>query len=330
MKMRKYMISILLSVLAVLFLPIRVLAAGSIDLTRDVGLTISYQDGNMSLAGAQFDIYLVATVDEFSELTPTEPFSQFNVNIRGPNDDAWRTLASTLEGFVLRDNIIPTDSGETDQHGQISFPNQAEYLKHGLYLILGHRHSQDGHLYEAAPFMALLPTQDKETNTWVYDVTAMPKYDSSPEPDTPDDTITRKVLKVWADEGHASQRPSDVTIQLLRDSEVYDTVTLNSANNWRYTWTELDGRYQWTVVEKELENYTVSVTREGVTFVITNTYSEEIPDEPTQPPNKPETPDKPTLPQTGQIWWPVPVLAAGGLLLIVLGLLRRRGAGYEA
>lgn len=35
------------------------------------------------------------------------------------------------------------------------------------------------------------------------------------------------------------------------------------------------------------------------------------------------------LPQTGQLWWPVPVLAAVGLLMIVIGLLRRRSAGYE-
>ena len=30
------------------------------------------------------------------------------------------------------------------------------------------------------------------------------------------------------------------------------------------------------------------------------------------------------LPQTGQLWWPVPVLIAAGLLLIVLGVFRRR------
>ena len=38
---------------------------------------------------------------------------------------------------------------------------------------------------------------------------------------------------------------------------------------------------------------------------------------------------KPPLIQTGQLWWPVPVLLAGGLLLIVLGLIRRRSIGNE-
>jgi len=36
------------------------------------------------------------------------------------------------------------------------------------------------------------------------------------------------------------------------------------------------------------------------------------------------TPTPPSLPQTGQLWWPVPVLAAAGLFCLVLGLLRRR------
>ncbi len=48
--------------------------------------------------------------------------------------------------------------------------------------------------------------------------------------------------------------------------------------------------------------------------------------EPTDPP--PTTKPDPSLPQTGQLWWPVPVLACGGLLLFAVGvaLNRRREA----
>ena len=45
------------------------------------------------------------------------------------------------------------------------------------------------------------------------------------------------------------------------------------------------------------------------------------------PPTSPSTPCKPTapkLPQTGQLTWPVPVLTAVGLLLVI-GFLLRRG-----
>lgn len=325
MKMRKTITTALLSVLTVLLLlPVQAIAAGSIDTGRNVSLTISYEDENTPLAGADFDLYLVATVDESGVLTPTRAFSKFNVDMRGENDAAWKALASTLEGFVLRDGIASTDSGKTDEKGLLTFPNQAKQLEQGLYLVLGHRLIQDGCIYDAAPFMMLLPTQDKNANDWLYDVTVKPKHD------TPDgDTITRKVLKVWADKGHEKERPKEVVVQLLRDGKVYDTVTLNAANQWRHTWEELDGRYQWIIVEKELEDYTVTTTREGVTVVVTNTYAK-APTDPTSPPTQPGKPDKPSLPQTGQLWWPVPVLLAVGMLFVVIGLIRRRGVTDEA
>jgi len=55
------------------------------------------------------------------------------------------------------------------------------------------------------------------------------------------------------------------------------------------------------------------------------------------PPN-PDNPDgwvkdgRPTkvLPQTGQLWWPVPVLLLAGLVLVVVGLARRKEDKYEA
>ena len=40
---------------------------------------------------------------------------------------------------------------------------------------------------------------------------------------------------------------------------------------------------------------------------------------PTEPTTLPPKPDEPSLPQTGQLNWPIPVLAVGGLLLFVLG-----------
>ena len=55
----------------------------------------------------------------------------------------------------------------------------------------------------------------------------------------------------------------------------------------------------------------------------------EVPTKPTSPATNPTTSGGKKLPQTGQLWWPVPVLACGGLGCIVVGLLRRRRAGDE-
>ena len=56
----------------------------------------------------------------------------------------------------------------------------------------------------------------------------------------------------------------------------------------------------------------------------------EVPTKPTtSPTTKPAAASGGKLPQTGQLWWPVPVLACGGLGCIVVGLFRRRRAGDE-
>lgn len=320
MKKEKRWTALLLGLLAALLLfPVQALAAGSIDTEQKVQLTISYKNGETALFGAQFDVYKVAAVDVNGELTAIAPFDQFNVVIRGRDDEAWKALATTLEGYVLRDAIAPTASGKTDLQGQLTFPE----LEQGLYLVLGHRHTQNGRIYDAAPSMVLLPAQDVQTNEWLYVVTVEPKHDSEPEPNHK--TITRKVLKVWKDQGNAKSRPQEIVVQLLREGKVYDTVNLNASNNWRYTWESLDDKYTWTVVEEKVPDYTVTVTQEGVTFVVTNTYTEKTPDDPVPP----ATPDEPALPQTGQLWWPVPMLLAGGLLFVVLGLLRHKGTKNE-
>lgn len=327
MKLCKRIVPVLL---VILMLPATAFAAGSINLSQDVKLTISYQDDAMPLAGAEFSTYLVASADGNGELTTEDTFKQFNVNIRGNNDAALKVLATTLEGYVLRDNIAPTDRGKTNTNGYLSFPTGTERLTPGLYLVLGSRHTQGGFRYDATPFMVMLPTQDAEKNEWIYDVLVSPKHDSSKIPNTLS-TITRKVLKVW-DDADNKNRPTEVIVQLLRNGEVYDTVTLNDDNNWRYTLPNLDDSYTWTVVEKECEGYTVQIERDGITFVIKNTYETNIPDTPT--PNVPvspkptnPTPNNPSLPKTGQTWWPVPLLLMGGLSFIIVGLICRKRKG---
>ena len=310
----KRIFPVLLALLMLLTLSLQAFAAGYIDLGKEGSLTISYTDEKKPLTDVKFDLYLVATLSQNGDLTPTEAFKNFRVNLFNEKGEAWKELATTLEGYVLRDGIQPTLSGHTDKNGKLSFSNPEK----GLYLLLGERHTQYDTIYEPSASMILFPTQEGADGVWNYDVTVYPKSESRPlPPPEDDDTISRKVLKVWEDKGHKKERPKFVVIQLLRNGKVYDTVKLSEDNNWRYRWDDLDEDYRWTVVEKELDDYTVTVTKEGITFVVTNTYDEE----PETPPDKPNDPE---LPQTGVLWWPVIPLVVGGLLLIVLGLYRRK------
>ena len=325
MKRYKRFGALLLGLLAVLLLPVNAFAADAGSADGDVSLTVSFQDNGTPLIGAGFSIYLVAEADEDGELTVTEPFRPYRVELPKESDEEWRALASTLENYILRDKITPAAAGQTGSSGEVSFPGEDSPLTPGLYLVLGERHVQNGIRYDATPFLVMLPGRD-ENGGKVPDVTANAKFISSEVPVEPE-TVTRKVLKVWEDEGYEQQRPKEVVVQLLRDGEVYDTVTLNAENDWRYSWTGLDADSRWMLTEKEMDDYVTVIVREGVTFVVTNTCTEEITDEP--PPKTPVTPEKPSLPQTGQLWSPIPVLILNGLLLIVAGLLRRRGAANE-
>ena len=66
-----------------------------------------------------------------------------------------------------------------------------------------------------------------------------------------------------------------------------------------------------------------------------NPVSPGTPDNPVSPENpdnpvSPSTPDKPVLPQTGQLNWPVPVLAGGGIALVAAGLWLSRKRRHDA
>lgn len=136
--------------------------------------------------------------------------------------------------------------------------------------------------------------------------------------DAPDAAAWRALAQTLAGYAARDGRPAFIEVQLLRDGRVFDTVRLREENNWSHTWTGLDADFAWSVVETAVPaGYTVRVERAGITFVLTNTRPE--PEEPEEP----ETPGG-KLPQTGSLWWPVPVLALAGLFLLLLGWGRRR------
>lgn len=130
--------------------------------------------------------------------------------------------------------------------------------------------------------------------------------------------LDRKVVKKWIDQD--SSRPSSVQINLLCDGEVVEgkALELSKKNNWQATWTGLDSRLEWSVKEAKVPTgYTVSYKYDktaGIWYV-TNTGE-----------NKGGS-----LLQTGQLNWPIPVLCAGGFLLMTVGMLlmKRKEEEYD-
>lgn len=101
-------------------------------------------------------------------------------------------------------------------------------------------------------------------------------------------------------------------VTLLQNGTAYETKTLSEANGWQYTWENLP-RYDksgreitWTIRESAVSGYVSSTRQNGFTFVLTNTL------------------DKQKLPQTGVLWWPVPILAAAGFAFLITGTFSRK------
>lgn len=297
----------LLPLLLILLVPMTALAAGTIDPNQEAGLTIQAVFDKTPIGNMNFSLYRVCTVDTTGELTPTEAFAAYadRLDIRGRNDEAWQALAPELEQAVYEQKIQPQATAQTADSGKVAFQN----LPQGLYLVTAQGVELEGYVYTTEPFFVNLPSQDLTTNTWCYQLTASAKLQQNPL------LTDLAVVKIWKDACHESQRPNAVTVELLQDGLVYDTVTLSNANRWQHTWNDLDVNHKWSVREQTVSGYAApTITQEGNTFTITNTC------------NKPTESATPTLPQTGQLWWPVPVLMAAGLLMLIIGLIRRRNS----
>lgn len=283
------------------------LAYSRIDVEQETSLTVSFGDGETPFPGVSFEIYQVAQVSETVRFTLTDTFAKYPISLDDLDSEGWRALAQTLEGFVTADGVEPLSTEQTDDQGKAVFSP----LSTGLYLVLGEQYHGNGNTYIPEPFLISLPHLDQSSDLWEYDPVANVKYEAIPDKV---ETVNRKVMKVWEDDGAQSQRPAQITVQLIGDHQVYDTVTLSQENNWQYQWTDLKAEVQWSIVEVDVpDGYTVSVSQEGTTFVMTNTY----------PSEHPSTPPDTDLPQTGMYWWPVPVLACVGLTLFLLGWFRR-------
>lgn len=296
-----------------LFVPQSVNAADQMDKEREVSLRIEYQGEKESLSGVGVWIYKVADVNADLEFELTGDFAKYPVKVNGLDAEGYRLLAETLETYVLKDGIKAYDKTTVNENGVAEFPATKEVMEQGLYLVISQKYIDENQNFTYAPILICLPNRDVDGN-WVYDETIYPK-------DAPEDEKTSiKVVKIW--KGNDDKRPEKIEVELLKDGKVFDTVILNEENNWRYEWKLLE-KGNWKVAEKDVpEGYTVIVSEEQTGYVIINTY-EEPPTTPPTPPTPPTTPPGKN-PQTGVLWWPVPILAGVGMVLFMIGWVKRR------
>ena len=239
-------------------------------------------DVSCPVSDMQVSLYRVA--DENYKLTGV--FSNYSVDLKQDVQGA----ANALENRILMDGIEADTCVTSDSVGNASFTG----LESGIYLVVGKEVESNGVFY--MPQVSLVSLSG--------DLSVDLKYETSNK------ASRIHVLKVWKKDNKKS-RPKSIEVCSLRsDGIVVDKVVLNSDNQWSYTWDNLSTSYTYSVMETSVPSgYKESCTREKDTIVLTNTgnFTDKV-----------EKKDE-VLPNSGQLWWPVPVLLFVGLVLFGLG-----------
>jgi len=268
---------------------------------RAVSLTIHGQFQELPLRSAEFRIYQISEMDIEGALSPLPAYAQFRelLDIRDENAQSWYAAALLLEQFILSEAILPTAVSSTSKSGSVTFSE----IPQGLYLVLGIHHKQDSYVYSTSPFFVQLPSWNAETDIWSYDVPAKAK------PNRHEEVFDLQIVKQWKDKRQEHHRPEKINLVLYRDGKKYREIMLPQNGRWHCTLEKLEANRTWYIEEVPVPGYKTKVTREGDVLIVTN--------------SRCESTSSSNLPQTGLLWWPVPLLLVSGLGMVLMGLISR-------
>ena len=294
---------VLIVLAVVLLLPLTARAAGST-------LIVEFKPGGEPAAGVTFDVFAL---------------------------DKSYPDARSAYAAICKDGKEPVASGVTNKWGRLEIDD----LDNGKYLVVGRPYRTGNKICEPEMCLVTFPVKDDQGNVLESGL-LMPKYAMKDQ-----GIIDYNLVVIWNDNNY-SGRPKQVKVGTYRNEGLHTVVTvkrdakpslsyadgtvyavsLSSANtltdtgyNWRYSWEEEDETAIWAVLEDVPSGYTATYDREGNTFYIINTRKDPGPGGSGSSGGK--------LPQTGQVWWPVPVLTLAGIALLMAGWIRRKESWDE-
>lgn len=298
-----------LCALALFALPVNsALAQDAIDTSKKCDLTVAYEVDGDPVGGIHARLYKVADVSAEGVYSPVPAFAGSGANLSTDQTDGqWAETAGLVAGFASASGADPTFESQADSGQRASFGG----IGCGLYLLMtGSVSTSTGYVYTFQPSLVAVPDLDRD-GMWRYETTVAPKFERS-KPSGKE--IEYRVVKHWADEGHGSSRPQNISVSILKDGIVQSEQVLDGSNDWTYAWKAADDGAQWSVFEKGVpEGYRFSASAKEHVFMVTNTYQE--PPQPTPPADLPKTGDRSS-------WIIVVLLSIAGLSLIVAALVR--------
>ncbi len=268
---------------AVLALPA---CAEDVDMNRKGSISLTLKSGSEVVPNAPFSLYLIATAVQNGGAFTFEYLPEFE-NYGKPVGELKHEVDSNALADYIVDNDLygdPVAKAVTDKNGELTFAG----LELGTYLAV-QTAGDDGY---SLTVPVLCCTPDYKDGKWVYDVNANPK----PQVER---MVSFVMKKVWNDD--EKNRPDSVEIALKEGDKIIGTAILSAENDWQVMMPPVADSDIITAEELNVKKgYYPTCRRVGDTFIITNTDS---------------------LIYTGQLKWPIPVLAGVGVVLVAAGWL---------
>ncbi|MEE1227769.1 MAG: Cna B-type domain-containing protein [Lachnospiraceae bacterium] len=294
-------------------------------------ITLKYPFENVT-----FHAYRVGEWDgSAGEFKLIEPYSKDNqitmLDLQGHGQKLAESLADIIEAGQYKADYNTTTKSENDKVTGVF-----KELPYGVYVVTGDTQQEDnGYAVttrSATPSLVFIPGENDENSPLTEDIT----IDVKPMESQMDKAYDLSVYKLWSDkENQAKARPEKIQVGLYNKvtKKVEDKQTLSQANNWSYTWTQLSKKYVYSIIEypENQDYYLTEVSYNKGAVTLTNTYIPHKEKNVSANPTNKVTPKKSgtkntvakKLPQTGQLWWPVPFLVCLGLISLIIGLVRK-------
>lgn len=253
--------------------------------TGTLSVTLVEKQQNEPIVGAELSAYHIATVAADARGDLHYEYTDDFKQFPVSLDDA--SLVNELDAF-LPQHEVSCVTMITDAAGTASCAD----LALGLYFVK--QTSAIEGFAPCTPFLVTIPGENGEG--YVYEVNASPKTEIA--------RLTSITIKKEWNTDESTQVTDSVTVQLLRNGSVIETAVLSAENDWQVTYTAMPESDAYSVKEVNVpKGFTATYKQNGYAFTVINTS---------------------TLIQTGQLMWPIPVLAVSGMLLIAVGMMLLR------
>ncbi len=276
---------IFITILTVVLLCCSALPCFATNQNGKITVTLEDKEKNQ-INGITVNICQIATLNN-AGYYPVTAFENSGISISGVINSPDESVAETIADYVKNNKI--DKMSVVSENGIASF----DKLDLGIWIVF----PEDDVKYTFNPYIVFLPFESG--GKLYYEISSVPKLE-----DNNPNEINIYVLKRWDDKNNVfKKRPGSVTVELLNGNEVVSSIILSEENGWAHTFSKLSKDGSYSVRERTVANYKVAYSGDATNgFVVTNTYNGE------------------KLPQTGQYWWPIILIAIAGTCFVLLGV----------